>query len=186
MLGFLKSMLGRKPAGAGPTEAEQSVSLPQGLVDAVSEPIRSAILSTFHYFCAAPDSLVGRPAEVAKQAALIEYLLIALPQSHMAPDFGRDVTDALAEGRAALRGALGIAPDVSGARVIEALAAAAPRLARGDTASAQASLGAVAGADAALVVQAMAHLPRLPALAEGVRRARDVLQRTGSLDTSGR
>jgi len=181
-MGFLSALFGssrstgRRPSHSAPVSLSQA--LPASLVDPSVDPVRAAVLSLYHNLTAAPEGLRGHPHEAARQVALYEFLAVALSRPLHSTDYGPAVTEAMAAGRVELRAAIGIQPDAIPALVVEALGAAVPAIARGDSRAAQEALsdGRVFAASPRAVLKRLGALPRLPVAADAVRRAHDVFQ----------
>lgn len=133
----------------------------------MGDPVRGAALW-------APRNLgdlsrhAGDPAAAATAAAQLEFLARSFREHPLgSPEASAGTLAALAAGQREMRGALGIRPEASAARVEAQLRAAAEALRAGHPARAEAAL---AGADFTLgpeeTLRRLAKLPALPAVAQ--------------------
>lgn len=117
---------------------------PPGLLAVSADPVRTALAATTQAFADQGSQLRGRPAEAARAAAQLEYLVAVAPG---AVPLSRAAGIALLAARDELRAALGV-PEAAAARpVVASLNAAASALARTDTAAATRALAPVGGAE---------------------------------------
>ncbi|MBU8538990.1 hypothetical protein [Falsiroseomonas tokyonensis] len=164
-------------AAQGPPAAEVPLAMPAGAGD----PARAAVLAAAPAF-ADTASLAGRPAEAARQAARLEWLAASLVQR---PDWRRATPllgPALEQGRAELRGALGLAPAVPPPAAAAALLRAAAGLDAGDAGRAAAALDPVSAGQGQALLQRLAALPPLPRAAQATGLAQSELMNDGRWD----
>ncbi len=166
--------LGACAAGPLPEQA----SLPPVLQnDGVTDPARSAILSTAHVFNR-PATLAGNPAEAATALGRLEFLAVELAAGPRWRDLDPLVAPLLARGREEARAAIGIRPGLPAQAAIDGLAATAFALRRNDAAAArQAMAGITAPGSESAALARLAALPPLPRTAEATARAQAALTR---------
>lgn len=117
---------------------------PPGLLAASADPMRAALAATTEAFADQGSQLRGRPAEAARAAAQLEYLVAVAPG---AVPLSRAAEIALLAARGELRAALGVPEAAANRPVIASLNAAASALGRTDTAAATRALAPVGGAE---------------------------------------
>lgn len=117
---------------------------PPGLLAVSADPVATALAATTQAFADQGSQLRGRPAEAARAAAQLEYLIAIAPGT--AP-LSRAAEIALLAARGELRAALGL-PETAAARpVVASLNTAATALARSDAVAATRALAPVGGAE---------------------------------------
>lgn len=117
---------------------------PPGLFAVSADPVRTALAATTQAFADQGSQLRGRPAEAARAAAQLEYLIAVAPG---AVPLSRAAEIALLAARSELRAALGVPEGEAARPVVASLNMAAGALARGDTAAATRALAPVGGAE---------------------------------------
>jgi hypothetical protein len=156
-----------------------SATLPDRAGAGASDPTRSAIISASYGFNH-PQTLQGRPAEAAEALAQLEYLAVEIPTGARYRSFNPLAGQELVQARDEARRALGISPAASPQAVIDSLSAFAAGYRRGDRATAQAALGAVAVPEigGAGLGTRLAALPPLPRAAWATARTEQQLRET--------
>ncbi|WP_426958080.1 hypothetical protein [Muricoccus radiodurans] len=152
---------------------DSPVQLPPGAGVGRYSPTANAISGAAEAF-GNPAALAGRPAEAAVAVERLEWLAEAVPRNLEFTNYSPLTAPALQAARAEVRAALGIAPDAPPSLVIGALDQASSALARGDAASADASLAPPAFAPG--MVARLSRLPFLPQASFATSRARRDLE----------
>ncbi len=111
-------------AGCADYVAPDPVRLPRDSVEGAGDPTRAAVSRTSYAF-ANQAALAGRPAEMARAIADMEFLAAALPFDPRYQQRDPLLPWQLAQGRAEWRAALGIAPNQPAQPVIDSLYAMA-------------------------------------------------------------
>ena len=148
---------------ATPRLTSEQVNLPAaGWPPGVGDPTRGAILSASYAF-AHPDRLAGNPAAAARSVGELEYITAELGAGGRWAETPALVVNALQEGRAEARDALGLRRDLAPQRAVDGLFAAAGALEAGDSAGAAAALAPLSGpGDGAATLDRLGDLPPLP------------------------
>lgn len=159
-------------AGCAGYVAPDPVRLPRDSVEGAGDPTRAAISRSAYAF-ANQAALAGRPGEMARAIADMEFLAAALPFDPRYQQRDPLLPWHLAQARAEWRGALGIAPDQPAQPVIDALYAAA-RLSAKDGPAALAA--GPLGPDRAARLAAMPPLPETARAAAAAARIQQEVQ----------
>jgi hypothetical protein len=155
---------------------------PTANVDPVTDPARSAILSTASIF-GQPSSVASDPASAAEALARLEYLSVELATDPRWVDLDPLVVPDLVRARAENRSVFGLNPAAPVQRAMDALFGTAAALRAGQAEAAQAQLAGLTGAERApRTLQQLAALPRLPAAQIATARAQQALNRRGRDD----
>jgi hypothetical protein len=166
-------------AACGPAPPRQAaVTLPptaQG--DGITDPARSAILSTAYVF-GQPSSVAGDPASAAEALARLEYLAVELDTGPRWVDLDPLVAPDLARARSETRATFGLDPAAPPQRAMDALFGTAAALRAGEPDRARAALATLTGAERApRTLQQFAALPALPVTQVATARAQQALTR---------
>jgi hypothetical protein len=164
-------------AACTPTPRPDPVQLPPSArVDPITDPTRSAILSTASVFNQ-PGTVAGDPASAAEALARLEYLSVELATDPRWIDLNPLVVPDLVRARAEARAAFGLDPAAPPQRVMEALFGTAAALRGGNREAALAQLAPVTGPPrASQVLQQLAALPVLPQARIATARAQQAME----------
>jgi hypothetical protein len=162
-------------AGCDQMRLEPVAELPPEVLRGAGDPARFAAETAAHAFLARERELWGNPGDAAFAAAMVENASTAFQDAGRFAD-GPWVTRLLREGRAALRGAIGLDLALPPPQVQDALLAAAAAFRRGDTAAASAALAPVASRGAR-PAEALARLETPQPLRRALRETREMLRR---------
>jgi hypothetical protein len=180
-------VLAAAAAGGGCTPSPYpppSASLPADAVVGAGDPTRAAVFNTAAAF-GSPATLQGRPDQAARAVANYEYLTVEIPYGARYRGLNAILQPQLEEGRAELRGVLGVRPDAPPQQVIDALYAASRALQAGDTAAADRILsGPAFTAGGAATLARLSALPPVPKVAFAAVNTQMELDRSDRMDRS--
>jgi len=155
-------------AGCAQTPGEPpqaGLRLPENALFSVpvgTEPVATSVQIAASYLADPPRRLSGRPALAAQTLAQYEFATVGLGDLRFVA-LSPLTQILMAQGRVALRTAVGISTDAPPALVIESLTAAAGALQRGDSAAAEAALARLPLTRSPAEVLATLHaLPYVP------------------------
>lgn len=161
--------------GTPPERGIVMLRFPGGEIGLGSEPVTTALNGTAFFLADPPARLAGRPAMAAQVAAQYEFATEELRELRFV-SVSPLAQPKLAEGRVALRRAIGIAPDAAPRAASAGLAAVAGALERGDTVAAEALITApLFIRPAAEVLATLAAMPDVPAARQAASFAQQEL-----------
>ena len=139
------------------------------------EPVSTALNLAQRTFVAR-SLTYGRPADAARAAAAMEYVVNAIPTDPQLFSLPADTKQGLIQGRAEVRAAIGISADAPSSLVIDRLLAAAAALERGDQEAAARELAPlVSSGTGEQMVTRLADLPYMQAANAWTSAAADQL-----------
>lgn len=136
--------------------------LPPDAVQGAGDPTRAAI-SQSAFVLSHPESFTGRPGDVARAVANLEFLAVSMPTDPRFSVYGGDLPGRLAMGRDEARRSLGIAGGAEPQLVIDGFYGASRALRRGDRAAAEHALTTPTfTAGGVETLRRLGNLPSLP------------------------
>ncbi len=155
-----------------------SADLPPDAVQGAGDPTRGAISQSSYVF-ANPAQFAGRPGDVARAVANLEFLAVSLPVDPRFSLISGGISGQLVAGRDEARRGLGIAGTAPPQPVIDGLYAASRALRAGDRASAERALASPSfGAGGPETLRRLEAAQRLPIASAATNRAAEEMSTT--------